>query len=83
MEFSIPAALVGPASVTGTPSAIPALLPMDLLEDDGITDIHGGITTYSYRSTAINTPEPSTLVPLCFAAALMGVRLLIKKEKRA
>jgi hypothetical protein len=32
---------------------------MDLLEDDGTTDIQGSITNYSYTAAAA-TPEPGT-----------------------
>jgi len=41
--------------------------PLDLLEDDGATDIHGTITGYSY------SPEPSSAVLLLFVlAAVLG-----------
>jgi hypothetical protein len=40
---------------------IPALLPVDLLEDGGSTDIQGTLSTYSYSGPAgTTTPEPSS-----------------------
>jgi hypothetical protein len=33
--------------------------PLDLLEDDGSTDIHGTITSYSYTGRVSAVPEPS------------------------
>jgi hypothetical protein len=43
--------------------------PLDLLEDDGVTDIHGNITSYSYTSQS-PVPEPSYL-------ALLGLMLAV------
>lgn len=37
--------------------------PLDLLEDDGVTDIQGTITTYSYVGSS-PVPEPASLVLL-------------------
>jgi hypothetical protein len=38
---------------------------MDLLEDDGSTDIQGSVTRYDYGSSAV--PEPSEILPLSTA----------------
>jgi hypothetical protein len=38
--------------------------PLDLLEDDGTTDIQGSIGSYSYAAQLYPTPEPSTFVLL-------------------
>ncbi len=38
--------------------------PLDLLEDDGTTDIHGTITSYSYTGGVSAVPEPSTVILL-------------------
>jgi len=46
LEFSLPAAALGASGFT---APIPALLPMDLLEDDGNTDIQGTVSTYNYQ----------------------------------
>jgi hypothetical protein len=46
------------------------LLPLDLLEDDGVTDIHGSITDYSYTSVS-PVPEPSA-----FAIAVSGLLVM-------
>jgi hypothetical protein len=53
--------------------------PLDLLEDDGTTDIHGSITTYSHVSSV---PEPSSLVPLSCALAILGWEGWRQKGKR-
>src|ERR1041385_991029 len=48
--------------------------PLDLLEDDGVTDIHGNITSYSYKGTVVSVPEPSMPALLCCAAiGLAGI----------
>lgn len=49
--------------------------PLDLLEDDGTTDMQAGVATYSYTSSSTSMPEPATLALLAsglFALALMG-----------
>ncbi len=58
---------------------IPGLLPLDLLEDDGVTDIHGLATNYSYAS-ASPVPEPAGSA---FAAAGLIVAGLIFAKLRA
>src|SRR5260370_1398717 len=59
--------------------------PLDLLEDDGTTDIQGSITSYSYNGPTSAVPEPSATVLLgCALAALVAAnRMQIKKEKNA
>jgi hypothetical protein len=40
----------------------PMLSPsFELLEDDGVTDIHGELSNYSYTGVSATTPEPGTL----------------------
>jgi hypothetical protein len=73
--FRIPAA--GLSSQNVTAQALPGLMPLDLQEDDGITDIQGVINTYSQVSQT-SAPEPSTTLPL---ALLAGA--LIRKRGRA
>jgi hypothetical protein len=47
--------------------------PLDLLEDDGVTDIHGSIDTYSYSgTTGSQVPEPSSLVLISSALSIFG-----------
>ena len=57
-NFSIPG-----VSLTGTGVGATGLdqpHPMDLLEDDGTTDIQGSISSYSYSGAAAPAPEPAT-----------------------
>jgi hypothetical protein len=54
------------------PLAIAGLLPLDLLEDDGVTDIHGTVTRYSNSSVAA-VPEPSSFLMLWSGAASLGL----------
>ncbi len=49
-------------SPTPNPVPIPGLLPFELLEDDGLTDIHGSVS---------NIPEPIQIAPLTAAMALL------------
>jgi hypothetical protein len=57
LNFQIPAAQLNDTGVTA--QFIPSLLPLDLLEDGGSTDIQGTVTSYSYAGTS-TVPEPST-----------------------
>jgi hypothetical protein len=45
------------------PRGISGIIPLDLLEDDGVTDIHASVTRYSYAPAAA-VPEPSAFVML-------------------
>jgi hypothetical protein len=58
LNFQIPAAQLNQTGVAAQP--IPGLLPLDLLEDGGSTDIQGSVTSYSYAA-ASQVPEPSTM----------------------
>jgi hypothetical protein len=55
------------------------LLPLDLLEDDGVTDIHGSITDYSYTSSSA-VPEPCAFI--LAAAGLLAVALGCAKGRK-
>jgi hypothetical protein len=58
-------------SVNVTADAIPGLTPsLDLLEDDGVTDIQGSVTNYSY------VPEPPVGFMLCPLLALLAWKRL-------
>lgn len=77
-NFQIPAASLNAQNVPAT--AIVGLLPMELLEDDGVTDIHGSVTTYSYTGAAA-VPEPAEFLPMCAGLAAMA-RLYLRRLKR-
>src|SRR4029077_19656355 len=62
-------------------SAVPGITPFELLEDDGVTDIHGSVTSYSYTPTPVTaTPEPGTFA--LFASGLMGLAALRRRFQR-
>jgi hypothetical protein len=76
-SFKIPAAMLNSQNVAATGLDQPH--PLDLLEDDGVTDIQGSITTYSA------VPEPSPAVALfCALAGLVAAkhRQIIGKSKK-
>jgi hypothetical protein len=66
LEFTILAAGLNGTNQTASP--IFALLPLDLLEDYGSTDIHASVTDYSYVSSV---PEPGSL--LLLGSGLLGL----------
>jgi hypothetical protein len=80
LNFMIPAGSLNGTSVAA--SSVLFLTPMDLLEDDGSTDIQGTVTSYSYQSVGV-TPEPASFV-LCgsglLALGLVGFR---RKQSKA
>jgi hypothetical protein len=58
--------------------------PLDLLEDDGNTEVQGGITGYSYVNTVTTpTPEPSSLRLFTAAAASVLVRKLTRRHRKS
>jgi hypothetical protein len=59
LEFQISTSSLTSTGVSA--QAIPSLLPMDLLEDGGSTDIQGTLTDYSYSGPISTvTPEPAS-----------------------
>lgn len=65
-------------SLNAPASPIFGLTPLDLLEDDGTTDIQGTVTNYSYAPTVTATPEPTSMA--LFASGLLA--LALKRCKR-
>jgi hypothetical protein len=60
LNFMIPASSLNALNVTT--QSVPSLTPLDLLEDDGTTDIQGSVTSYSYTPAVSTTPEPPSIV---------------------
>ena len=54
--------------------------PLDLLEDDGITDIHGSIATYSYAGPVSAIPKPSPAVLLGGVLAALAAASRIQRN---
>lgn len=62
-------------SPTPTPIPISGLLPFELLEDDGVTDIHGSLGS---------VPEPIQIVPMSAAiGALVWYRRLNSRKRKS
>ena len=76
-NFEIPAAMLNSQNVTATGLDLPH--PLDLLEDDGTTDIHGSITSYSYSSAA---PEPCSAILLGCGLMALAARRRYRTEIR-
>jgi len=70
-NFRILAASLNSQNVAVQP--IIPFTPFDLLEDDGVTDIQGSVTTYSYTETT-PVPEPSPLLLLLAPLAWIALR---------
>jgi hypothetical protein len=70
-NFKIPAASLNSLNVTA--QTIVPIAPLDLLEDDGVTDIQGSVTKYSYTG-ASPIPEPSALFLLMALCAWIALR---------
>ncbi len=69
--FAIPVADLNAQNVSA--QTIPGQLPLDLLEDDGVTDIHGSVSTYSYTGSGAGVvPEPSEFLPVCLGLVALA-----------
>jgi len=79
-NFSIPSAQIDAMNVPATGLDEPH--PLDLLEDDGTTDIHADISSYSSVTEPPTVPEPSTglLALTGLAACLVRGRKSSRKE---
>jgi len=77
-SFQIPGASLYFANVAAAGLDQPH--PLDLLEDDGTTDIQGSITDYSYTTAPAPVPEPSTGALPGFALMLLAAGQLRRNE---
>jgi hypothetical protein len=77
LNFALPQAQLQFGSAT--PQTIPGLLPMDLLEDSGSTDIQGTLTTYAFRESAAPTPEPTAFA--LTGLSLIGLAVLVRRSR--
>ena len=77
LNFTIPAARTNDLNVAA--QGIAGLLPLDLLEDDGVTDIQGIITDYSYAAKT-SVPEPAAL--FLVGTVLIAVGLIRPTKNR-
>ena len=75
LNFAIASTLINSAKA---PVQAIGIVPLDLLEDDGATDIQASLETYSYQSSAV--PEPSSLYLLGTAIAVV---VLARIRRRA
>ena len=79
LNFSILAVDLNSQNVTA--NAIPGLLPLDLLEDDGVTDIHGSATSYSYTPGGTSSvPEPSSVILI--GSGLLALVVSLKQARQ-
>lgn len=81
-SFRIPAASIGALNVAAIGLDPPH--PFELLEDDGITDLHGSISLYSNTSPGTTTPTTTTPEPpsaVLTALPLLGIVLSTLKRK--
>jgi|GEM_PF-1566747 len=74
LNFKIPAASIYSSNVGAIGLDLPH--PLDLLEDDGVTDIHGSVTTYT------SVPEPSSFSLLLLVAALHPIRKVLRPSRK-
>ena len=77
LNFTIPAASTNDLNVAT--QGIAGLLPLDLLEDDGVTDIQGIITDYSHVSA---NPVPEPAAPVLVGTVLLAVGLIRRTKNR-
>jgi len=79
LNFIIPADLLNGENAAA--QSVPFLTPLDLLEDDGATDIQGNVAGYSYTPAVGVTPEPSSF--LLFVSGSLALALLRLKRRRS
>jgi hypothetical protein len=72
LNFMIPSGSLDSASAVA--ESVPLLTPLDLLEDDGTTDIQASVTSYAY-SYSSTPPPPPPPVSEPGSAFLLGIGL--------
>ena len=75
-NFMVPSTGLNSQNISAEP-ILTLFPPIDLLEDDGIADIHGSVDSYSYTHVrAASSPEPCPLLCSVSALALIFLRWL-------
>jgi hypothetical protein len=80
LNFMIPAGSLNATGVVA--SSVPFFTPLDLLEDDGATDIQGTVTGYSYTPTVVTSPEPASLALLGSGLLALALARLKRRHER-
>jgi hypothetical protein len=76
LNFLIPSANLTSANTVA--QGVPGLLALDLLEDDGVTDIHGVIADNNFTAT----PEPAGSVLLGTGLITLGLMQVKRRSKK-
>jgi len=71
LNFMIPSADLNAGNVPAM--QIAGLLPLDLLEDDGATEIQGSVSSYSYTPPSNPVPEPLGIESLAFGTLALAL----------
>ena len=76
--FAIPASDLN--SPVTSASVIPGLYPpLNLLEDDGQTDIQASVDSYSYSGTVTTAPEPGSLLLMCCGLLALALVQIMRR----
>jgi hypothetical protein len=76
LNFQMP---LGPLTGNIAAQEIPGLLPLELLEDDGVTDIHGALAD---NTAPPAVPEPSAVILSVSGLLMMALTRIGRRSKR-